>query len=157
MANKWMSALCVAQMTLPAWAQEVGDPAPSVKASTTAVATPESGASVEKPLKIDRNFKGRNPPDLPSDLLQKRIFVGFKDSPKMSKAIGDLLKSRGFKVVELESDSDVKLNLSAGTFIVELTGKGILRACSKSFEQQRQECQMNELQAGVEQALAVLP
>ena len=32
-----------------------------------------------------------------------------------------------------------------------------LRACSKSFEQQRQERQVDELQAGVEQPLAVLP
>lgn len=32
-----------------------------------------------------------------------------------------------------------------------------LRTCSRSFEQQRQECQVDELQAGVELALAVLP
>ena len=32
-----------------------------------------------------------------------------------------------------------------------------VRACSKSFEQQSQECQMDELQAGVQQPLAVLP
>ena len=31
-----------------------------------------------------------------------------------------------------------------------------VRACSKSFEQQSQECQMDELQAGVQQPLAVL-
>lgn len=32
-----------------------------------------------------------------------------------------------------------------------------LRACSKSFEQEHQECQVDELQAGVEPSLAVLP
>ena len=32
-----------------------------------------------------------------------------------------------------------------------------LRACSKSSEQKRQECEMDELQARVELALAVLP
>jgi PAS domain-containing protein len=36
-------------------------------------------------------------------------------------------------------------------------GMALLRACSKSFEQQSQECQMDELQAGVQQPLAVLP
>lgn len=32
-----------------------------------------------------------------------------------------------------------------------------LRTCSQSFEQQRQKCQVDELQAGVDPALAVLP
>jgi hypothetical protein len=32
-----------------------------------------------------------------------------------------------------------------------------LRACSRSFEQQGQECQMDELQTCVELSLAVLP
>ena len=32
-----------------------------------------------------------------------------------------------------------------------------LRACSKSSEQKRQECEMDELQARIELALAVLP
>ncbi len=31
-----------------------------------------------------------------------------------------------------------------------------LRTCSRSSEQQRQECQVDELQAGIEPALAVL-
>jgi hypothetical protein len=34
---------------------------------------------------------------------------------------------------------------------------GALRACSRSFEQQGQECQMDELQTCVELSLAVLP
>ena len=38
-----------------------------------------------------------------------------------------------------------------------LTEKYVLRACSRSSEQHRQECQVNELQAGVEPSLAVLP
>ena len=33
----------------------------------------------------------------------------------------------------------------------------LLRACSKSFEQQAQESQVDELQTGVKQPLAVLP
>lgn len=54
-------------------------------------------------------------------------------------------------------DRVLGLKTGADDYLVKPFAFSELRTCSKSFEQQSQKCQMDELQAGVQQPLAVLP
>jgi hypothetical protein len=68
------------------------------------------------------------------DLLNKKIYVEFYESPKVSKILQNNLKARGFNVVESPDEADKKLFLSAFYTITKACKKPISGTLGKVLE-----------------------
>lgn len=81
-----------------------------------------SAAAVEQttPPPIHREMHMNVPPQ--PELLSKKIFLTFKESPKGTQLVRAKLAARGFKIVEEEKDADLKISVS-GIFHVIGAGK----------------------------------
>lgn len=59
---------------------------------------------------------------LPEDIRQHSIHVEFKDSPKLSAIVGQMLKERGYRIVATKEEADVAFKMQ-GTLEVKGGGK----------------------------------
>ncbi len=82
------------------------------------------GASAQQPAQdavdIKRSININTPP--PADLAEKRIFIAFDGSPRMTEVIRAKMRERGFLVADSEGDAEATFKL-AGVFSIEGAGK----------------------------------
>ncbi len=84
--------------------------------SLVATAQPVAPVAVE----ISRSINIRTPP--PADLVEKRIYIVFEGSPRMTEVIRAKLKERGLLVTDSEGDAEATFKLT-GVFGIEGAGK----------------------------------
>lgn len=76
----------------------------------------QAGAAEE----LKKNLRVVTP--LPEDIRHLSIYVEFKDSPKLSLIVGQMLKERGYRIVATKEEADVAFKMQ-GTLDVKGGGK----------------------------------
>ncbi len=95
---------------------------PLALTTSSAIAMAEPGAPMNIEIKREPHYNA-----LPkAEVAEKRVYIAFKDSPKMTRVLQEKLKAKGFAVVDKPDDADARFRVN-GMFFVSGAGKEEVR------------------------------
>jgi hypothetical protein len=80
-----------------------------------------SETPASEPPRIQREVITKSLP--PTETANRRIFVSFDGSPKMTRILQEKLRAKGFAVVDAPSSADARFRFN-GTYIISALAKG---------------------------------
>ena len=86
--------------------------------TTSAITMAEPGAPMNIEIKREPHFTA--PPK--AEVAEKRVYIAFEGSPKMTRVLQEKLKAKGFAVVDKPEDADAKFRVG-GMFTISGAGK----------------------------------
>lgn len=90
--------------------------------TTSAITMAEPGAPMNIEIKREPHFTA--PPK--AEVAEKRVYIAFEGSPKMTRVLQEKLKAKGFAVVDKPEDADAKFRVG-GMFTISGAGKEDVR------------------------------